>query len=242
MVFDSYSTDQTEEIAHMHGAIVNKREFDNYANQRNAALEAVPERTEWILMIDADEIVTAELQEEILALLAANPKETMFLVRRKDYFRDKWIRYSSGYPTWFPRLFKKGKVLVEREVNEEYKNDGVTGKLTEHLDHFPFNKGMEWWLRKHQRYAEMEAVLMQDEILQPIGLRNLFSRDPILRRRAQKRLSYHLPFRPEFVFFAFYILKKGFLDGKAGFEFCALRYRYECMIKDQFKQLKRSKT
>ena len=238
LVFDSHSTDRTREIARDSGAQVIERTFDNYAAQRNAAMASVPEETEWILMVDADEIIGPELRNEILKVLASDPVHDLYRIRRKDHFRGRWIRYSSGYPTWFPRLFRKGKVRVLREINEEYQAEGSSGELLGHLEHFPFNKGMEWWMDKHRRYAEMEARVMLEETRQPIGVRNLLSGDPILRRKAQKRLSYHLPFRPAFVFLAFYFLKRGFLDGRAGLEFCKLRYRYEKMIAIRHKSLK----
>ena len=73
-------------------------------------------------MIDADERVTPELHKEILMNISKKSNQTtMYRIRRKDQFMNKWIKNSSGYPTWFPRLFKNGKVSVLREINEEYK-------------------------------------------------------------------------------------------------------------------------
>ena len=238
-VFDSYSTDSTLEIAKDFGASCIQRKFDNYANQRNAALSSIPEGFEWILMVDADELVTPELQGEILSVMQSGGHHDMYRIRRKDYFQGRWIRYSSGYPTWFPRLFKRGKVRVEREINEEYVVEGTIGSLNNHLLHYPFNKGLDWWYEKHRRYAKMEAEKMCLEVNDSLELGALFHTDPVTRRKAQKRLSYHIPFRPVFVFFAFYVLKLGFLDGKPGLDFCKLRYRYECMIDRQYKLLKK---
>src|SRR5690606_32418363 len=130
-----------------------QRKFDNYANQRNEGLKAVAKESDWILMVDADEIVTPELKEEIIKV-TSSPNETssLYRVRRKDIFLGKWIKQSSGYPTWFPRLFRNGKVRVEREINEEYITLGSEGQLKEHLLHYPFNKGITWWFDKHNRY------------------------------------------------------------------------------------------
>lgn len=239
IVFDSYSTDQTLDIAKSFNATVIQRKFDNYASQRNAALETVSENCDWILMVDADEIVTSNLQAEILNAVAIGNENTMYRVRRKDMFQDKWIKQSSGYPTWFPRLFKNGCVTVAREINEEYNTTGSEGVLQEHLIHYPFNKGLTWWFDKHNRYSEMEAQKMMQEVKEPVGFKNLFSKDPILKRKAQKRLSYRLPFRPTLIFIAFYILKGGFLNGKAGYTFCKLRKTYEWMIATKFNELKR---
>jgi len=239
IVFDSFSTDSTLDIAKKHNATVLQRPFDNYAAQRNAALQSVPEHCDWIVMVDADEIITNDLKQEILKATTNADVITMFRVRRKDMFQDKWIKQSSGYPTWFPRVFKNGCVTVEREINEEYITAGEIGALQEHLIHYPFNKGLTWWFEKHNRYSEMEAYKMLQEITEPLVLSNLFSKDPILKRKAQKRLSYRLPFRPKIIFVAFYILKGGFLNGKAGYTFCKLRFIYETMIDLKVKDLKR---
>lgn len=240
IVFDSFSSDNTIEIAQSFKAKIFQRKFDDYASQRNAAIRAVDPHTEWILMIDADEIVTSELKNELLEVIKNGNKDiTMYRVRRKDFFQNKWIKQSSGYPTWFPRFFKKNCVIVEREINEEYITTGKEGKLKEHLMHYPFNKGLTYWFNKHNIYSEMEALKMLEEIGEPLRLSGLFSKNPILRRKTQKRLSYKIPFRPHFVFFAFYIIRGGFLNGRAGYTFCKLRKIYETMIDLKFKALKR---
>ncbi len=238
VVFDSYSTDDTLKIAGQYDAKIVQRIFDNYACQRNAALKEVSEDSKWILMVDADEIVTPQLKLEILEKIKIQDNTTMYRVRRKDMFQGKWIKQSSGYPTWFPRLFKNGSVTVEREINEEYKTTGDEGLLKEHLIHFPFNKGLTWWIEKHNRYSEMEARRMINEINEPFKLSDLFSKNPIIKRKAQKRFSYQLPYRPLLIFLAFYILKGGFLNGSAGYKFCKLRKMYETMIDLKFKALK----
>ncbi|WP_282069428.1 glycosyltransferase family 2 protein [Olleya namhaensis] len=239
IVFDSFSTDGTLAIAKKHKAIIIQRPFDNYAAQRNAALQSVTSDYDWIVMVDADEIVTEALKQEILKSIASPSNTTMYRVRRKDMFQDKWIKQSSGYPTWFPRVFKNGCVTVAREINEEYTTTGAEGVLQEHLIHYPFNKGLTWWFDKHNRYSEMEANKMLQEVKEPLQFSNLFSKDPIVKRKTQKRVSYHLPFRPHLIFFAFYIIKGGFLNGKAGYTFCKLRFTYETMIDLKFKELKR---
>ena len=190
-------------------------------------------------MVDADEIVTPELRDEILnAINSSEESTTMYRVRRKDMFQNKWIKQSSGYPTWFPRVFKNGCVTVEREINEEYITTGSEAMLKEHLLHYPFNKGLTWWFDKHNRYSEMEAKKMLQEENEPLEFKYFFSKDPVLRRKAQKRLSYRLPFRPWLIFFAFFFLKGGFLNGKAGYTFCKLRQTYEWMIDVKLKEFK----
>ena len=240
VVFDSISTDKTVAIAKQFGAKVFQREFDNYAAQRNEALKSVSPDADWILMVDADEIVTPELKDEILNMVTSTENRvTLYKVRRKDMFQEKWIKHSSGYPTWFGRLFKNGDVWVERDVNEEYYTTGQIGYMKEHLVHFPFNKGIYWWLEKHNRYSTMEAKAVRDEIGHTIEFKNLLSSDPAIRRKTQKALSFRLPLRPWLVFFSFYIAKMGFLDGRAGYAFCKLRKTYEWMIELKLEELKK---
>ena len=174
IVLDSYSNDKTKILALNSGAKVFERKFDNYAAQRNYALDLVEKKYNWILMIDADEIVTKSLKLEIFDVIDTNDETYMFNVRRKDIFQGKWIKYSSGYPTWFPRLFKNGKVVVKREINEEYFCRGKVANLQGHLIHYPFSKGISWWISKHNKYSEMEAKLMITEINEKLNFRNLF--------------------------------------------------------------------
>jgi len=236
VVFDSYSDDRTVEIAKSCGAIVKERHFDNYAAQRNAALKAVSSNIKWVLMLDADERVTLELEKEIKLFLKNRTSKTLLRVRRQDQFMGKWLKHSSGYPTWFPRLFRNGEVLVTREINEEYITEGEIGDLQGHLLHFPFNKGLSWWLERHNRYSSMEAEVLMDEFRQKITWSFCFSKDPVERRKFQKQLVYRLPGRPLIVFLGLYFLRKGFLDGVAGFRFCIMRMLYEMMIDLKIKE------
>jgi hypothetical protein len=121
------------------------------------------------------------------------------------------------------------KVRVIRAVNEEYDTDGEVRVLTEHLDHFPFAKGVAWWVERHNRYSTMEAALLRGEPPSPTW-GQLLARDPAQRRKALKAIAYRLPFRPALVFAYLYILRGGFLDGIPGLQFCALRSGYEFLI------------
>jgi len=95
-VFDSCSTDRTAEIARSHGANFIQREFDGYASQRNAALDTLPFRHEWIFILDADERCTPELAQEMpQAISAAAPDVNGFRLRRRDFPPETPI-------TWLP--------------------------------------------------------------------------------------------------------------------------------------------
>ena len=231
VVLDSKSNDKTESIAKDMGARVVERVFDNYGNQRNFGLQEIEYKYPWVLMVDADEVVTSGLYAEIEeALSRVNSNLCLFRMRRKDYFMGQWIRRSSGYPTWFGRLVKIGRVRVERSINEEYVTDGEVGLLKEHLLHYPFNKGFHAWFDKHNRYSSMEGALLESKQFESLPLTQMLSSDPTLRRKAIKSVVYQIPGRPLLMFLALYVIRGGFLDGKAGLTFCILRSFYEFMI------------
>ncbi len=240
VVFDSYSTDRTVEVARQFGARVIRRNFDNYAAQRNAAITDVEYKHPWILMIDADERITPELQKEIEEVLQDKSHDTtLFRIRRKDIFLSRWLKRSSGYPTWFGRLLKKGHVWIERKINEEYRTDGEVGYLKEHFIHYPFNKGMSCWFERHNRYSCMEAESLLEETGYRLKWPHIFSSDPTKRREFLKQLAYRLPCRPALVFCYLYVFRMGFLDGVPGYTYCRLRALYEYMIDVKTTELRR---
>ena len=193
-------------------------------------------------MVDADERVTVELKNEIDAAVDKSQNNTtLYRMRRKDMFLGKWIRHSSGYPTWFGRLLKVGYVRVERKINEEYHTDGKVGILKEHLIHYPFNKGIAYWFQRHNRYSSMEAEELLKELQDKLNLSRLISADPMRRRRILKQLAFRLPFRPFIVFCYLYFLRLGFLDGRAGLIYCKLRAVYEYMIDIKVEEFRRRK-
>jgi glycosyltransferase involved in cell wall biosynthesis len=232
VVLDSCSSDATESIAREYGVRFLKRPFDNYASQRNFGLNSIPYKYPWVLMVDADERVTPELAGEMRAVVAeGNDEIVLYRFRRKDFFLGRWIRRSGGYPTWFGRLARVGRVRIEREVNEEYIADGKVGLLKEHLIHYPFNKGFAAWIEKHNRYSTMEARVKLDSAPRAkFRWKDIVSGDPAKRRMAIKAIVYSLPGRPVIIFLLLYVLRGGFLDGKAGLVFCLLRAIYEFMI------------
>ena len=238
VVLDSGSTDGSVQLAEASGATVLNRPSDNYAAQRNFGL-AHDFKHDWVLMLDADERIPDDFIDEIrsVTVVEENPV-TLYRMRRKDMFMGRWLKRSSGYPTWFGRLFRKGAVRVEREINEEYYTDGEIGLLEGHLIHYPFNKGITYWLERHNRYSSMEAKKLLDERTEKVVWVNFLSKDPMLKRKAFKAFAYRMPFRPLLTFCFLYFVKLGFLDGKPGFHFSLMRAVYEYMICLKMRELK----
>lgn len=237
-ILDSFSSDQTEELAKERGVRFIQRQFDNYASQRNFGLNHVSYKHDWLLMVDADEAVPTDLLNEMLQRIhSGSTAVSLYRMRRKDHFLGKWIKHSSGYPTWFGRLMKIGSVWVERDINEEFVTGGEVGYLNHHLHHYPFNKGFSAWLDKHNRYSTMEAEFMvRGDLAQPT-FKDFVSNDPAVRRKAIKGFVYRMPGRPILMFLGLYVIKGGFLDGRAGLIFCILRGIYEFMINCKIKEL-----
>jgi len=232
-VYDSYSGDRTVEIARERGARVTQRAFDDYASQRNAALHGVEFAHPWVLVLDADERVPAPLQHEILRFVSAPPDGVAACrIRRRDFLYGTWLRHAQ-LSAWYIRLVRPIRVRYAREVNEVLKVEGRIADLREAFDHYPFSRGMRHWLDKHNAYSSMEArlALGSRRGAVPYSLRAaLLGRDFNDRRYHQKELFYRLPARPLIKFLFLYVLKRGFLDGRAGFTYAMLQAIYEYMI------------
>jgi glycosyltransferase involved in cell wall biosynthesis len=241
VVYDSFSTDRTVAVARARGARVFQRAFNGYGEQREAARGEVPYKYAWVLAVDADEEPDAELVGELrqIALRDDGPPHA-YRMRRKDQFWGRWIPHATLYPSWFVRFYRHRNIRYEpRSVHEYPVVEGPVGELRGHLIHHSFRKGLGDWLRKHVRYAELEAQENLRSIEQGLSLRALFSADPIRRRRALKELSFWMPFRPALRFLYMYVLRRGFLDGWAGYTYCRLLATYEYLITLEMKAARR---
>ncbi len=233
VVFDSFSTDRTVELARGEGARIFQRKFDNYAAQRNAALQTVEYPGEWVLMVDADERWEKTLGGEIIAAISApeNADCSMFHFQRKDIFMGRWLKHNIGSGTWTGRLLRVGQVTISRDINEEYHCSGRKVYLPgERFLHYPFSNGVSWWFARHNRYSDMEAIRLMEERSHAVCWHDLIWGDRIQQRKNLKQLLYRVPGRPLWMFFMLYICKLGFLDGAAGFHYSLLRSIYEYMI------------
>ena len=230
VVFDSFSTDRTVEIARDFGARVIQRKWDNEPAQRTASLQ-VPFKHPWVFNPDADEVATPELCNEIFhAVAEAGDQVTLFRMRRKDMFQGKWIRHSSVDP-WLARLYRPETISFQRVINMTYLTSGEERTLRERLIHYSFEKGLDDWFDKHNRYSRAEAAESLDALAKPAPkLSAFFSADPVAKRRAIKDFSVRVPFRPLARFLYMYLVQRGFLDGSAGFHYCCLVAFYEYMI------------
>lgn len=241
-VYDSLSGDRTVEIARARNATVTQRPFDNWAAHQNWGLRNLPFRHPWVLYVDADERVTPALRDALLAAAAAPGDKVAFRVRRRDFFMDRWLKHVQATSTYI-RLFRPAQVRYERLVNPVTVVDGPVGEVGGYLDHFPFSKGLDHWFERHNGYSRMEAqqILADRAAGRRFSVAKAFlARDPQERRFHQKELFYRLPFRPTIQFLILYGLKRGFLDGRAGYTYARMRAIYEAMIEMKLAELRRT--
>ena len=241
VVLDSYSTDGTVEIAQAAGARVYQRAHDTESRQRTYGLKEIEYKYPWVYTPDADEVTPSDLRDEMLAIArdAARP-ESSFRIRYKNMFMGRWIKHSSLYPTWITRLVRPDRVRYERDAHSRCLTEGPEGRLNAHFIHYSFNKGMNAWYDKHNRYSSSEARETVTSLREKrVPWRDLLSGVPEVRRRALKELSMRLPFRPAARFFYMYVLRGGFLDGREGYHYCQLLAAYEYMIVIKTEELRR---
>jgi glycosyltransferase involved in cell wall biosynthesis len=196
VVIDSASTDGTAEIASSLGARVVQIPFRGYGDLRNQAIAAC--RYEWIFSLDADERCTAAVRDEILALLADTPPYDAYRVPRRNYMMGRWIRGSGWYPNFRqPQLFRRDAMRYKAEpVHEGYEllTEKPVGTLQNAIWQFPF-RNLEEVIRKMNRYSSLGAPKLADKRVSMAGAfgHGLWS------------------------FLKHYIVKRGFIDGWAGF-------------------------
>lgn len=232
-VFDSYSDDRTVEIGRKAGAKVTQRKFDNYAAQRNSALNEVQYKHKWVLIIDADERTPEQLIPQLKQQIhQVKDSVSAFRIRRRDYMGNTWLKHSQMTP-FYIRLIRLGKVHYHREINEVLNVDGTVEDINGYFDHYPFSKGLQHWLHKHNQYSSMEAQRWIDEHKGGINFsvnKALFSRDFSEKRYHQKGIFYKIPGRPLIKWLYMVLWRFSFLDGRAGMANATLQAIYEYFI------------
>jgi len=193
VVVDSHSTDRTREIAQSYGAKVYVEDWKGHANQKNSALKKCS--YEWILFLDADEVVSQELRRSIEEELR-NPKADGYLINRRTYYMGRFLRYT-WQPEWRLRLVRRSsnprwKAGLHEQLTIE---SGRLSKLRGDLYHYSYRNLMDH-VSKMAKYAK-ELALEKG-----VGSRVTLT---------------HLLLRPVWAFFKMYFLRRGFLDGYPGF-------------------------
>lgn len=241
VVVDSGSTDGTLDIAKAAGAVVLENSWVNYASQFNWGLSRLPPDTDWVLRLDADEVVTEKLASEIREQLAElGPEINGIYVPRRMCFMGRQIKWGGESPMRMLRLFRRESGRCEnRWMDEHIQVDGGTldfeGEIIDHN-----LKSITWWVEKHNSYASREVIdllnleyhFMPHESVADLrgGTQTGIMR--WIKERAYSKLPLGLR---AFAYFVYrYLFRLGFLDGFEGTAFHVLQgfwFRYLVDVK-----------
>lgn len=243
IVVDSHSTDKTMEIAQKHGAKIISFKWDGcYPKKRQWCLDNLPLQHDWVLFLDADERMTQELANEIHRLFqrARTPAVAGYFITGNYVWGGKKLRFGmknrkiallNKKMMQFPTINDKncfGMGEIEghyQPVMRQGHENKTIRTLKQSIAHLIPDK--EQWLKRHKDYACWEACMNRNKS---------WPDDPVYIRQKLKKLFRALPCRSLIAFLHCYVLKAGFLDGYAGFDFALSRARYYAMIATANKQ------
>lgn len=222
-IVDSFSSDSTIEIAESLGVKIYKNKWINYAKQFQWGLDNCPIKTGWVMRMDADEYVTSKLALEIKDKLKKIDDEVSGLyIKRRVYFKNKWIKYGGKYPEWLLRIWRHKEGFIEERWMDEHivLKNGKTEKLKFDLIDENLNN-IGWWTEKHNNYATREAIdllNLRHNFLSNSELKASLFGEQEQRKRYLKNVYSRMPlFIRPFIYFSWrYFFKFGFLDGKQG--------------------------
>lgn len=195
IIIDSYSTDNTVELAKKHNVRLIQRVFDDFSTQKNYAIDKAT--NDWIYVLDADERVTPPLREEILKAVKSPEKFVGFYVYRTFYFIGRKINYGGSKRDKVARLFLKEYCKYNgNPVHEVIKANGNIGFFKNKLEHYSY-RGFDHYISKLNQYSWLKAKQ--------------------LHQQNKKVKLFHILIKPPVRFFIEYVIRLGFLDGFPGF-------------------------
>ncbi len=239
-LLDSGSTDQTLNIASSKDVKIFSNEFKSFGHQRNFALDHLIIKYEWILFLDADEIVTEKFWSAIFkAVKDAADDVAGFYCCWKLILEGKWLRHSDNFPKWQFRLMRKGRARFT-DFGHGQKEDKIIGQIyyiNEPYLHYGFSKGWSHWLDRHNIYSNHEALA---RLTNCPPFKNIFSNHGSIRNPALKSFLSKLPGWPFLRFFQAYVINLGFLEGVPGFIYCVNMGYYEFLIRIKIREIRNS--
>lgn len=224
LVIDSLSNDDTVAICEKMGVDIFSNPWPgNHAKQFQWALEHCKIETEWVMKLDADEVVMPELASEIKSKLSCIPSDINgIFIKRRVHFFGKWIRHGGYYPTWLMRIWRfKFGIMEQRWMDEHIKlfSGGTIGFENDIIDDNKNN--LTWWTQKHNDYATREAADILNTVFQFKKYDEVIPKINGTQEQRKRWLkikysSLPLFLRPFLYFIYRYFLRFGFLDGKKG--------------------------
>ena len=196
VIVDSFSTDRTPEICRRYTDRFIQRPWAGYRDQKAYAHSRATK--DWVLLVDADERVTVELREEVLEVLAGETGQYAgYSVPRLVHYLDRWWRRGGWYPDYDVRLFRRDRVTWSgSDPHEKILVEGKVRRLKNPLHHFSY-RSIEDHLERINRFTSISSHELR-------------------KGGARWRLS-DAALRPAGRFFRSYVLKRGFMEGFAGF-------------------------
>lgn len=236
VIVDSGSTDATVALAKAGNADILKNPWTNHATQFNWALDQLGPETQWVLRLDADEVVSDRLAAEIRAVLPTlGPDIAGVYVSRRMAFLGRRIKWGGLFPLRVIRLFRYGRGRCEsRWMDEHIITSGPAVDFDGEIIDDNLNS-LSWWTEKHNAYASREVVdllnleygFAHKDSGANVGQRSQQRTKRWMKENVYARLTPGL--RAFAYFFYRYIVRLGFLDGKEGAAFHVLQglwYRY----------------
>jgi glycosyltransferase involved in cell wall biosynthesis len=231
-VIDSQSSDDTVEIARSLGAKVVQFHYQGgWPKKRQWAMETLPLAYDWILLLDADEVLTPELAKEIRSAIQNHAMDG-YSIQLRTWFLGRALHHGD-VGLWKLALFRRGKgrfecrlkeqnaSMADMEVHEHVVVEGATAKLRNPLTHHNV-ESLSHYIRKHDEYSNWEArVLLQRENDRELPA-SLFGTQA-QRRRWLKLKLFAVPGSPVLLFLYRYVLRLGFLDGVPGLIYCGFQ-------------------
>ncbi len=226
-ILDSGSTDKTLAIAADYQAIVKTNSFVNHPKQWDFALKNFEIHSPWIIGLDSDQIVSAELYQKLENFKNDDIETTIngIYFNRKNYFRGQWLRHGGYFPKYLLKMFRNGVGFSDLNENMDHRFI-VTGKTIIWKNGYLKEENLKennisFWLAKHNNYSDK---LAKEEVERIQNLRNqtikgrFFGGSPDEKIAFLKNIWWKLPLylRP-FLFFIYrFIFQLGILDGKQG--------------------------
>ena len=215
VVVDGGSVDGTADIVRRYTDKVFSRKFDDFSSQKNYAVSCAS--SEWILSVDADEIVSPELRQSIQSVLKEESDFDGFMIERTNKIFGKELRFGGQGKEKILRLFRKGKGTFKQPIHEELVVPGPCGYLAGELVH--------------------ESTQTEEEYRKKLALYTTFE----ARNMATKGVSvnlYHLWVQPILRFIYNYLFRLGFLDGITGLRYQIYSSYYHYLKYKKLKELK----
>jgi glycosyltransferase involved in cell wall biosynthesis len=224
-VVDSFSTDQTQEIAAQFPVRFVQHEYDSASAQWEWALKNLPVRNEWIFAVDADFRVTSELRDTLAdAIPRLNPSVEGLYVRHRQIFRGRFIKHGGIYPRYWLRLFRReaGRVDPNELVDQHYYVAGETRRIEfDVVEDNAKERDLNFWIGKQLRFAERAAIeeIKRRRWILVSPAHPSLTGTPDQQTLWLKSKWYRLPlyWRSVAYFLYRYVVRLGFLDGKEGF-------------------------